>query len=1365
MKGNQLNNKTSTPNQDRISIFRAVLGKKLLLWFLALSLIPLSVVSIISYKSACKSLREDAEKSLRVMAQLRMKYINSYFSSMFIDLQYQAEQVGNLNFLTQLHHTFEQSNKPIGEFIKSFGWEMIVHEKSGDLITFWKTYHYHDLFLIDTDGNVLFTAGRKEDLGTNLFQGKYSDTFFAAACRKSLKTGRPVFSDYEFYQPAQGAVACFLVSVLVDEDGEKTGLIALQVPIDQISQIMTENTGLGESGETYLVGEDYLMRSESRFGDGSILTRKVDTEASKSALAGKAGTRIILDYRNISVLSHFAPMHVGEVHWAMIAEIDEAEAIISATRLQYLVFGMLAGTCLIVLLITIPIAKGIVRPILILSSGASRVTDGDLEVSVDVESRNEIGDLTESFNHMTAILRKNRDLTRQRDWLKAGMVGLNDTMRGQMDVSLLSRNIVTYLAEYLGARIGVIFLSVENQHLEIAGRYAYEKHQGESDRFVFGEGIVGQAAVDGKITLISDLPDDYITIDSGLGRMLPRNIVVMPFLFENQVKGVIELGTVHQLSDLQMELLNQVGESIAIAVKVAQSGAQQRILLDETQSQAKELLNQQGELKVINKELEEQTRMLKQSGKKLQAQQEELKVSNAELEEQTQRLKQSEKRLRTQQEELEVVNEELEEKNHSLQMQKKEIEKTKNELEIQTGELATASKYKSEFLANMSHELRTPLNSLLILSKMLADNKKGNLFEDQTESAEVIYNSGISLLTLINEILDLSKIEAGRMDVNINKVSIKILADNIKNNFKHMLDKKGLSLIININKKMPEFIKSDQNRLEQIIKNLISNAVKFTKAGNVRVDFNLPSKSASLFRSGLNAGNSVSISVSDTGIGISPDKQKIIFEAFQQSDGSTSREYGGTGLGLSISRELAILLGGEIQVESYPGKGSSFTLYLPLQLERENQKMSPVPEKNVPKQKKKQVALSKPAAQLEIKDDRGTIKNNKNVILIIEDDPNFAKLVMDLCHEKDYKALVALNGESGLQLADEYLPLAIILDLHLPGINGWAVLDSLKDNPETRHIPVHIISSDNFSFEAFKKGVIGYLTKPVKEKELEAAFTVIENFNCKKIKNLLVIEDDRSLNNAIIKLIGNGDVSSKGVASGMEAMTELKSEKYDCMILDLGLPDMSGFELLDKLEEDAIHIPPVVIYTGKELNREQELELKKHAESIIIKGVRSEERLLDETSLFLHRMVDKLPEKKKKMILNLYDSDTMFSDKRVLIVDDDMRNVFAVSQLLSQKGIKILKAENGVKALKILNQEPNIDLVLMDIMMPEMDGYEAIKRIRKQECFFKLPIIALTAKAKKNDFEKCMAAGANDYLSKPVDIDRLLSMMRVWLYR
>ena len=1025
-------------------------------------------------------------------------------------------------------------------------------------------------------------------------------------------------------------------------------------------------------------------------------------------------------------------------------------------------------TMLLGVAVAVFISRTINRNIKSLVLVTESIARGNLETTVDIRGRDEMGMLGAAIEDMQESLRKAKTEAEEQDWLKTGITRLNDVMRGGSGVTALSSKIISEISTYLSAQLGALYIAEgeEQISLSLRGSYAYTRRKNLSNVFMEGEGIIGQAALERQQILISNVPDNYVKVVSGLGEHVPRFICVTPFLHDIHLKGVVEIGTLGELTKLELEYLAQVMPALAIAIENVQNKETQIRLLDESQSLSRALQRQQDELRASNEELEEQTQLLLQSEQKLKQQQQELKASNEELEEQTQRLMQSEKKLQSQQEELRVSNEELEEKNESLQFQKKEIEQTKKEVEIKAEELATASKYKSEFLANMSHELRTPLNSLLILSRMLADNEDGNLTKDQTESAMVIYNSGNDLLLLINEILDLSKIEAGRMDVNIKSVQINNLANSIAMNFKHMLDVKGLSLAINIDENIPGLIKSDEKRLEQILKNLMSNAIKFTREGGVTVDFCRPAKAVNLFRSGLSFENSIAIRVTDTGIGIPTDKQRIIFEAFQQADGSTSREYGGTGLGLSISRELASLLGGEIQVESEAGKGSSFTLYLPVELGQGNSNAKPVTgNKIVIENTIAQRTPSKRSPDIQLKDDRDHIQDNKNVILIIEDDLNFAKLLMNQCHEKKHEALVALDGESGLRLANEYLPLAIILDLHLPGMDGWAVLDGLKDNPNTRHIPVHIMSVDESSIEAFRKGAIGYLTKPAKKEELDAAFSTLEEVSSKKIKNLLVIEDDKTLRSSVIRLIGNGDVRSKGVASGKDAIRELKSNKYDCMILDLGLPDMTGFELLKQLEEQEIVVPPVVVYTGRELSKDEDTELKKYADSVIIKGVRSEERLLDETSLFLHRMVGKMPEIKKKMILNLYDSDEIFAGKKILIVDDDMRNVFALSQLLSQKGFKVLKAEDGVKALEILDREVNIDLVLMDIMMPELDGYETMKRIRAQERFLNLPIIAFTAKAMKQDSEKCLAAGASDYMSKPVDINRMLSMMRVWLYR
>lgn len=936
-------------------------------------------------------------------------------------------------------------------------------------------------------------------------------------------------------------------------------------------------------------------------------------------------------------------------------------------------------------------------------------------------------------------IQRNKRLESLQVWLKSGLADLNDAMRGNLGLNDFAGNVICEIAEYLDAKIGAFYIrsnSSEDAEYKLFGSFAYTKHNSISNVFKLGEGLVGQAALEKRQIILKDVPEDYIKVTSGLGDSKPRCIYLTPIIFQNTVTGILEIGMLEELSDIQSQYLLEASRLISLSMETV----------------------------ISREELDRELERSKRLAEELQKQQEELKASNEELEEQTQLLKLSEEKLKSQQEELRVSNEELETKNDSLELQKRDIENARNDLKIKAEELALASKYKSEFLANMSHELRTPLNSLLILSKMLTDNKEGNLNKEQIESAKIIYNSGNDLLHLINEILDLSKIEAGRMDIHSETVQLTELAEHVRNSFKHIADEKGIAFEVNTDRDLPEFVTSDMKRIEQILKNLISNAIKFTKEGSVKINFKKTTSDVRFRREGLNETNSICISVTDTGIGISPDKQKIIFEAFQQEEGGTSREFGGTGLGLSISKELAFLLGGEIQLESSKGAGSTFSLYLPVKMEKVYSKKGNATmlrnEKEWAKENVRNIDRN-----VVINDDRNEISENEKTILIIEDNLTFANLLLKECKMKGFNGIIALSGEEGLKLAEQYKPAAILLDILLPGIDGLQVLDSLKENPKLRHIPVHIMSVEDATLDAMKKGAIGFLSKPPKKEELDKALNTLIQYTNNNLKNLLIAEDDDNLRNSIVKLIGNGDVKTTAVKSGKEVIAELEKNNYDCMIMDLGLSDITGFELLKILEKRDIKIPPTIVYTGRELTRDEETLLRNYADSIIIKGVRSEERLLDEASLFLHRIVEKLPSKKRKMIVDLYETDAMFKDKKLLIVDDDMRNMFALSKVLSQKGFQLLKADTGIKALELLKTNSHVDLILMDIMMPEMDGYETIKRIRAQEKFFNTPIIALTAKAMKKDYEKCIAVGASDYLPKPVDIDRLFSMLRVWLYR
>jgi len=917
-------------------------------------------------------------------------------------------------------------------------------------------------------------------------------------------------------------------------------------------------------------------------------------------------------------------------------------------------------------------------------------------------------------------------------WQIAGLAQLNDRMRGEQDIPTLANNVIQHLCEYLNAQVGTLYL-LEDDVLKLVGTYAYSHTRTPPPRLDLGESLVGQAALEKKPLRLTNVPPDYF-ISSSLGQITPRNIFVVPFTYEDHTIGVIELGTLTDFSPDQSSFLNKAMENVAVAFVTAQARARVNDLLAQTQRQAEEL----------------------------QAQEEELRAANEQLEAKTKSLQASEVRLRTANAELEEKAAALQEQRALLDRQNRELKIAQLELQRKAEELALASKYKSEFLSNMSHELRTPLNSILILASMLAKNEHGNLTPDQIEAAQIIYAGGTDLLNLINDILDLSKVEAGRMEFRLAPMPVQRLIDVMRAQFTPLAEKKHLDFQITLADDAPTTIVTDQQRLEQIIKNLLSNAIKFTDEGFVRLSIYRPGPDVDLSQSGLDPARVIAFSVADSGIGMSPEQQKIVFEAFRQADGSISRQYGGTGLGLTISRELATRLGGQITLVSELGKGSTFTLYLPIEAQLPGEPHTTNQPPPAARLTSTPIIAASPPAQA-LPDDRDAIQMGDRILLIIEDDPAFAKIVYDYAHKKSWRCLLAADGETGLQLVNQYKPHAIVLDINLPGMSGWEVLDTLKTDSDTRHIPVHIISVSDQDLTAYKRGAMGFLSKPVSPQDLERAFQNIEEFIARKIKSLLLVEDDENLRKSIIKLLEGSDVSIRETGLGQTALDLLVAQHFDCMILDLNLPDMSGFELLSRLDaDDRIPKCPVIVYTGKALSEEENRQLLQYADSVIVKGVKSPERLLDETALFLHRVVADMPEDKQRTIRRLHDREAALSGKHILIVDDDARNAFALSRLLADKGLQVHIAPNGPKALEILNKTP-IDLVLMDIMLPDMDGYEVTRRIRAQARFHQLPILALTAKAMKGDREKCIAAGANDYLPKPVDADRLFSMLRVWL--
>jgi len=949
------------------------------------------------------------------------------------------------------------------------------------------------------------------------------------------------------------------------------------------------------------------------------------------------------------------------------------------------------------------------------------------------------------INTNLKALKKAEQESADRNWILTGNFDLNEKIRGERTEGELAQIIINQLCSYINAQIGIVYL-YDNGLLHLAGSYAHSLGKQDSKAIKLGEGLAGQAGLEKKIIVFTEVPDDYIKINSGLGNTIPKNLIMLPLLQDDMLKGVIEIGSAKPFSPLQMEFLSKIGENIAIVVNAVQSRTKMKELLEETQRQAEEL----------------------------ETQQEELKQSNEELVEKTELLERSESNLKAQQEELQQTNEELEEKANLLEEQKEKLENAKMDIETKARELEVTSRYKSEFLANMSHELRTPLNSVLILAQLLAENRNQSLADKEVEFAKNIYNSGTDLLELINEILDLSKVESGKMELDIAAVPLKEVKSDIMDMFSEVAKNKSIDFTFSINEKeIEETIETDKQRLEQILKNLLSNAFKFTgKRGKVHLSAGAANKENIVFKNKklYQAANIISMSVTDNGIGIPEDKLGIIFEAFQQADGSTKRKYGGTGLGLSISRELANALGGEIQLQSAEGKGSTFTLYLPLVFDssiadptERSVEIKGKKDETAPQSKKTQHFA---IAEGDTIDDRNDIQENDKTVLIMEDDKDYAQVLLAFARERQYKGIIAHEGNTGLSYARYYKPDAIILDMKLPVMNGAEVLKQLKTDPALRHIPVQIISGYDMKKEGMELGAFDFMQKPISKNDLRNAFNKIEDFASRKLKKLLIVEDNEAQNNAIRELIGNGDVKCFSAYSGNEAYEMLVKDGFDCVIVDLGLPDMTGFELLQKIKDNTeLRKTPLIVYTGKDLTKDESNKLNKLANTVVLKTVDSTDRLLDETTLFLHRVESRLPKEKQNIIRKLHKTDEVLKNKKVLIVDDDIRNIYSLTNLLEEEGLNCLTAENGMAALQVLEENPGIDIVLMDVMMPEMDGYEATKQIRSSHQYSKLPIIALTAKAMKGDREKCLSAGMSDYISKPVNVEQLLSLMRVWLYQ
>ncbi len=981
------------------------------------------------------------------------------------------------------------------------------------------------------------------------------------------------------------------------------------------------------------------------------------------------------------------------------------------------------------------LAANLTNQVRAIAEVATAVTQGDLTRSIQVEARGEVAELKDNINTMIDNLRLTTDRNTEQDWLKTNLARFTGMLQGQRDLSTVGRMLLSELTPLVEAHQGVIYQMEaadpeQTPHLRLLAAFADDGADGHDQYLQMGEGLLGQCARDKRNMVITDLPPHTVSIRSGLFKALPRNVVVLPVLFEEQVKAVIELASLGTFTASHLAFLEQLTASIGIVLNSIEATMQTEGLLTQSQQLAAELQSQQKELQQTNEELAQKAQQLV-------------------------------------------------ERNTEVERKNQEIEQARRALEEKAAELALTSKYKSEFLANMSHELRTPLNSILILGQQLSENPDGNLTSKQVEFARTIHGAGTDLLNLISDILDLSKIESGTVSVDAEEIPITNLLDMVARPFRHEADNRGLTFDVQVDEHLGRNMVTDSKRLQQVLKNLLSNAFKFTEQGGVRLMVSAPGSGWSLDHPVLKGATTVvAFEVSDTGIGIPPEKQKIIFEAFQQADASTSRKFGGTGLGLAISRELASLLGGEIQLRSTPGSGSTFILYLPQtylgpSVAGEGTEAgqlgiaTPVAVNTRSVGGPPAIRLPERTTELvTIPDDRADLRQGDAILLIVEDDTYYARVLADLARDKGFKTLVASRGLDALALARQFHPTAVSLDIFLPDMLGWTVLSQLKQDPTMRHIPVQIVTLDEDRQHGLARGAFAFVTKPTTADGLDAALSRIKEYATSSRKRLLVVEDNAAERFSITELLGHDDIEIEVADSGEAALTALRADEFACVVLDLRLPDMSGFEVLEHMRDDeALRDVPVVVFTGKQLSSEEDTRLHTLARSVVVKGVESPERLLDETALFLHRVVSDLPVEKQSLLDRLHRSDDDLVGKKVLIVDDDIRNIFALSSVLERRGMSVVTAGTGREAIELLESTSDLSIVLMDIMMPEMDGYETMQVIRQNPEFRRLPIIALTAKAMKGDREKCLEAGASDYLAKPVNTEQLLSALRMWLHR
>ncbi|MFK2821586.1 response regulator [Arcobacter sp. YIC-80] len=1311
-----------------------------LIILISLSLLILtSTLGIISIKQMKDTLIESKYVQLTATRDSKIKQLEDVFSL----YKKQIYLLANTSYTKSITNNFISIHEKIG--IDEHSKLSVNNEEVYKLLPRWDsffknytdTYPFDDIYVISADlGHVLYTFEKKNDYGTNLENGQYRNSPLAKIWNKVKKYKRVVFYDMEKYEPNNNKPTMFIAAPVYINKVFKSVLV-FKIDTNSIQNIMKYRSGYEQSHEDYLVGSDYLMRSDSflspkthslensfRFPQSG----KIDIEVSKKALRGESGTEIAIDYLDNEVLSSYTYFDIDdELRWAVISEVKLSDILKKPNELRNTVIIISIISVLVVLtLLYFVIQKYIISSLDEFQNGLLNFFKFLNRESSEVtllkrDSNDEIGIMSEAVNKGIERTKLNIEKNDIEVWIKDGVTQLNQILMNLKSVNEVSDESIKFISKYINAGVGVFYFYEEDKNkLQQYASYAHVVRDELSTSFALKEGVVGQVAFQKEPILLKNIKKDTNLITTGTITQASYNTYTFPLIYNNELFGVIELGSFNEFNKQTLQFLENITKAICISLSTSIQANKVQKLLENTRIANDRLEKQQLELQEANAQMEEQQVQLEEANANMEEQQQQLEEANANMEEQQQQLKISEQ---------------------NLKLQNQQLEETKKEIEKKADELSKSGKYKSEFLANMSHELRTPLNSIILLSSLLQKNSKKTLTNDDIKKAKTIFESGNELLRLINDILDLSKVESGKMEVIVDNFSSKDLLSHLKDTFDFTAKDKGLDF--NIVDEYQSSIQNDKDRILQILRNLISNAFKFTSEGSITVKIQEPEDKSKDFK----------ISVIDTGIGIAKNKQEDIFKAFTQADGGTSRQYGGTGLGLSISRELAKLLGGKISLSSKEGKGSTFSIELP-NLTSSNANINFESEIKVESTTKTKALKSSSTSTKIANDDRDIMTEKDFAYLIIDDDMAFADIVYDEIKKDNNFALVAYDGTSGLELVKKYNIKGVLLDLTLPDIDGIDVLKELKSKPETKNIPVHIISSKDKNKETLELGAIGYLQKPVYDGDINNIISSIDSFQEKKIKDLLIVEDDKVQREALIELVGEG-VNIKGVKTAAAAIEEVKKELYDTVVVDLGLIDGSGYEVCEYIKNAHPNLP-IIIYTGKDISKEDKLKLQEYSNSIIIKTANSNERILNEINLFLHRKEE--PEEKNDEIFDAIN----LKDTNILIVDDDIKNIFVLDAALKEFDANTFTAFNGQEALDFLHENHNIDLILMDIMMPIMDGYEAMEKIREDETLKHIPIIAVTAKAMKEDREKCINLGADDYMSKPIDLNVLGNLIKVW---